>query len=269
MSLQQAYASWLKDSTDRIDYETPFFKLIDKIKSGENFTYLRISDGEYSFFKVGKSWDGAVEDETIKLVKETLYRLIDLKRKEVKDLIIAIQWGTPYDKQYTSIIEKLEHLQKEGFPTPLFSWATVVGKMYTFFKTLKESERPIVLVGPHPLEKIRCFKVTTFIETPNARCWKWQDTIESKIEKEIHTLANPIIIYSCAVSAKLAIPKFYEKYKGLITQIDVGANLGPYVGHISRDWHKAVYHHYLSNACNEIKFFPSKQKNTYPKVEFP
>lgn len=241
-----AYQIWVKDFTKEgllINFEYHFHQLLLKIDSGEPFTFVRISDGEYNLLVFNKSWDGLLDHKTITKSTNCLDSFIQKKKAGKENLILAFQNGTNYDHKYLTLIKTLEPLRRNAPPTPMLSWATVTGRMLDLFKCLRDNNRPIILVGSYPLQKIKAFVVSSFVEMPAQRSWHWQDYLEYLLFLEIERYKdeNPIIIYCCAISAKLMIHKNYEVYGHKITQLDLGANLSPYVGVSLRDWHGAVY----------------------------
>ena len=66
--------------------------------------------------------------------------------------------------------------------------------------------------------------------------WEVQDKIERNLAENIESTEDPVILYACSVTGKMAISKMFFKYEN-ITQLDIGANLDPYAGMACRPWH--------------------------------
>ena len=152
------------------------------------------------------------------------------------DLIVSVQWGTRYDVQFKDIVSSLDSWKRKGYHNSLFSWATVTNNMEDLFTAIKESGKPIIIVGPKYLERLFT-NLSGHVVTSTEKCWLEQDRLEADLEILLQRLENPIVMYACAISAKLMICKNYYKYGDSITQLDMGANLNPYVNVPIRAWH--------------------------------
>ena len=234
---ESAYYLWKQYSNTNIEYEYYFNLLIQKIKNKENFTFIRICDGEYGMLAFEKSQDNKVDYKNIIKVKEELNKLLEIKKIGDSNLLIGIQYGTSFDEEYTEYVNTLGYLKEEGYSCSLISWACVTQQLPLLFLTLNESEKPLILVGPDYLSKFSLLNISSHIATPREKTWEHQDNIESLIELEINKHKNPILLYCCSITGKIAMSKNYIKYKNKITQIDLGSNLDPYVNVSSRPWH--------------------------------
>jgi len=240
------YDLWKIHSNINIDYETYFNNIVNKIDLGENFTFLRLCDGDYHniFFK--NSPDGKMDDDSINLASDKELYILKIKNDALKnkdiidDLIIGMQFGTQYDGQFNEVLKEYDLVTKEGYSAALFSWAYATDNIDRLFFAIRNTKKPIIMVGPEYFINIDVFNIDSHICTPEDYTWLYQDEIENKLNTEIeHFLnngKNPIIIYSCSVTGKIAISNFYKKYKNQITQLDIGSNLNPYVNKLIRGW---------------------------------
>lgn len=249
-NLERAYRQWAVHSNTKIEYLEYFNTLLDKIVKNEKFTFVRICDMEYYLLVNNKCHDGQLNSEDVVKVNKSLNNLISLHSS---NLLIGIQFGTKYDIQYSNYINTvLKDIKARGYSGALFSWATVTGNMLRLFTILNSIKRPIIIIGPEYLKglSIRCIKYTNFITVPERRSWDSQDAIESELDALIKKLKNksPILLYSCSVTAKMAIERNYVKYGNSITQLDLGANLNPYVARFIRCWQEEVYKDYIGKS---------------------
>jgi hypothetical protein len=231
------YDIWKEHSNTDIEYESYFNSLLQKIKDKENFTFIRICDGEYGIIVLEKSHDNRVDLDNILKTKKELNKLLKIKKAGDPNLLIGIQFGTSYDEEYIKFVNKLNYLKKEGYSCSLMSWACVTDKLPLLFSALTESQKPLILIGPEYLSRFSLVKFDSHIITPGLNVWEHQDHIESLIESEISKYENPILLYCCSITGKIAMSKNYIKYKNKITQIDVGSNLDPFSDEYSRPWH--------------------------------
>lgn len=234
---ENAYNIWAKYSNVDIEYEYYFNLLLQKIENKEDFTFIRICDGEYGMLAFEKSHDNKVDYENIIKVKKELNKLLELKKIGDSNLLVGIQYGTSFDEEYTDYVNTLDYLKEEGYSCSLISWACVTHKLPLLFSVLVKSKRPLILIGPEYLSKFSLAKFDSHIITPDQNTWEHQNNIESIIESEINKHKNPILLYCCSITGKIAISKNYIKYKDKITQIDIGSNLDPHVSVFSRPWH--------------------------------
>lgn len=235
-----AYDRWAEYSNVNIDYSSQLSQFINKINNNENFTFLRISDGEYfHLFLEKKNIETDLDSHTSEVMCKELLFMIE-QQKIDDSIIVSILEGTVYDKPFKNDMEKLFSNLLGKFSSSLFSWASVTENIGGLFLSLMENKRPIILVGPNYLTKINKFTINEFVETPESKCWEHQESIENKVHEKIQNYDNPIILYACSVTAKIAISKFYKLYKHKITQIDFGAALDVYAGVKSRPWHREM-----------------------------
>jgi hypothetical protein len=238
ITFETVYNEWAKNSNIDIPYQIYFDDIINRITNKQNFTFIRICDGEYYIMFHKHSVDDQVDSDNINELKNELDDLVLIKKEDNPDLLIGIQHGTKYDKVFEEEINTtLSNLKEEGYPCSLFSWAYAANKLPTLFSVLNNSGRPLILMGPHYLNHFPYFHISSFVETPERKSWEQQYRLEPQLENEINKYENPIIIYCCSVSGKLAISRNYKKYKNNITQIDLGSNLDPYAKVFSRAWH--------------------------------
>lgn len=248
-----AFNIWKVHSSSNIKFDEYYNILINKIKASENFTFIRLCDGEYANLFETRSWDKQLNDDEVKTVATHLNNLISYKLAD-KDLENGLIFGNEHDTQYVrrfekyfEIIHKLD--EKCGkFPATLFSYMTVSDQMELFFEILNNLNRPIILVGPPHLENLELLKYTDHIKTDLKKSWQKQDQIESELNfvlnKYIEQQASPVILYACSVSGKIIMSKNYLEYGNKLTQIDIGANLDPYCDVFSRDWHQPIIDYY-------------------------
>jgi hypothetical protein len=120
----------------------------------------------------------------------------------------------------------------------VFSYIYAKEGLVRLFKSL--SDKNVILVGPEYLKRINIeSRSINYVVTPVRNSWEIQSDIEKDLDEKISLTKDPIIIYACSVTGKMALAKMYFKYPD-ITQIDIGANLDPYAGAGCRPWHPKI-----------------------------
>jgi hypothetical protein len=104
----------------------------------------------------------------------------------------------------------------------------------SWFGPLKELFNHVHIVSPYmnPKNKLE------FIGFKEEEMIKLEQNVSEQIN--IYKDENPVILYSCAASAKIMSHNFYKKYENTITQIDMGAIWDPYCGKKTRPYHEKV-----------------------------
>jgi flavodoxin len=236
------YKIWAHNSNPNENFQEQFESILNKLKQGLNFTFLRICDGEYFHLfldiEIGGFHTHLDKDTSKKLVKELNY-LIEQQKSDEEHLLIGIQYGTNGDKQFKEDInKKLSHLINK-YSCSLWSWALVTNNMNSLFTALDSLQRPIIIVGceylHEPLSKK--FSISKFVKTEGFECWHKQEELEQNIVQAIKETQNAVVLYACSVCGKMAMSKFYREYGNCITQIDMGAGFDTYANVNSRPWH--------------------------------
>lgn len=244
----QAYDIWKKHAPINDPDIREFFYMINNIQKNENFTFIRLNDGEYSCLFSKRSIGGLLSEEIIEKYVKNLNELIDLKcLGDDKNLLLGFEIQTltfnTYETHLTPIIEKIDKI----YSSSIFSYASITHDFPKLFDVL--SEKNILLVGPEYLNQVHKTKQNKYgfgsvkhIITPTQEIWNYQRDIEDKIENYIIENPGLIILYASSIVTKMASLKFYKKYKNLITQIDIGAAFDPYFKISSRPWHELLTH---------------------------
>ena len=255
------YDVWKIHSNTEIPYEWYFSDIIYRLNNKENFTFIRLCDGDYHNIFFNRSPDGKVDIDSIRKAAERELYILDLKNdnliKGIEDnLIVGMQFGTQYDREFVEPLKKYTKVIEDGYSAALFSWAYATDNIEKLFYSLRNSGNPIILVGPNYLEDIDRFPIANHIHTPEDDSWLYQDSIDSQLNRVISEYLNeeknPIILYACSVSAKISSANFYEKYGKFITQLDMGSNLNPYADKPIRGWQ---IREKSKNAVDFFKFY--------------
>lgn len=195
-----------------------YLDLIDKIESFEPFSFSRYGDGEFNcmFGKAGANCDG---HEYFEDLGERLNHAFLNPRG-----IIAVQrygYEQYKDQLGANVWADADILHR----------ASIEGKLHMFHEALQGNE--VVLVGPKHLREFRIYD--EFIEVPLRNAWKDYFCILQQLKWTIGE--GDIVLYCCGMMAEVLI---WDMYKDYYTQIDCGSLFDPYVGVMSRQYHKTL-----------------------------
>jgi hypothetical protein len=264
----ESHIVWDKRNHKRDIYKQSLFDYVDyffnRIKSKKNFTHFRICDGEYRAMFLHKTHRDSMTPDEISHYNEKLYELINFKlnsKYPINDLIIHLQQGSPYCKQFDPQIaelnpQKLMEIPDSDAPSlqnvcasGVFGFISVADTlMEDFIKLISESDYYVILVGPEYLNKIPDLRVDSHIKSVLRGSWRFQEKLESEtrasVEYALLSGKVPLIMYAASIGGKITLLNLYKQYRHLITQIDCGAAFDGIVNVYSRPWHPKLISHY-------------------------
>jgi hypothetical protein len=196
-------------------------EIIKKIDKNEPFAFTRWGDGEwYNVNKVkGKNCDGNtyyedLGDELLKIVSEP------------QDYYLGVQTLIPYSVSQSKLYPQ------NWVDADVFHKASVDGVLDEFIDTLKSAH--VVYIGNKSLKKLSF--INEFIETPFNDSWKIKDQI--LMDVKITFSKNPkVYLFSSGMSTNYYIHKLWKLNCNNI-YIDIGSLFDPYVGRITRSYHR-------------------------------
>jgi hypothetical protein len=252
------YRIWLKNSV--VDVNNPpdfshldslYNRLIENIRDENYFSFMKMGDGDILAYFHHPIIHTTMSDEYRKIFSKTLQPLIEHKiSTNDPKIILGIENNTPFFKveqfedhkwpaeKILDFFEKLKHTDSLKNNCMVFSYIYAKEGLVRLFKSL--SDKNVILVGPEYLKRINIeSRSINYVVTPVRNSWEIQSDIEKDLDEKISLTKDPIIIYACSVTGKMALAKMYFKYPD-ITQIDIGANLDPYAGAGCRPWHPKI-----------------------------
>ena len=221
--------------------------LVEKVKNIENFTMVRYQDGEWTcMLKIEPNFTNKIPKYGIEVDKlgDEMLKIIQSN----PEYYVSVNAGTFHERSALvwPYIKKLKNLfvgevfrrksVEEGLDDFIEALSSrrviVVGP--SWFGTLKELFNHVHIVSPYmnPKNKLE------FIGFKEKEMIKLEQNVSEQIN--IYKDENPVILYSCAASAKIMSHNFYKKYGKTITQIDMGAIWDPYCGKKTRPYHEKV-----------------------------
>ena len=221
--------------------------LVEKVKNIENFTMVRYQDGEWTcMLKIEPNFTNKIPKYGIEIDKLGDEMLKIIQSNPV--YYVSVNAGTFHERSALvwPYIKKLKNL----FVGEVFRRKSVEEGLDDFIEAL--SSRRVIVVGPSwfgPLKELfnHVHIVSPYMNPKNKLefiGFKEEEMIklEQNVSEQINIYKdeNPVILYSCAASAKIMSHNFYKKYENTITQIDMGAIWDPYCGKKTRPYHEKV-----------------------------
>jgi hypothetical protein len=234
---------WERYMPDKHKSEEIYEYIISLIESFKHFTLFRLGDGDIQTYL---NMSTVPVDESDRLNFNTIINPLLKYKIETLDtsLIIGLERYTicmnavfKRDSNKTSkFYEDMKLIYDLNINSVVFMHMYVYKGLQKFFNSLEK--RNVIIVGRDYLKNID-FKSKSkhHIITNKAECWKDQKDLEEQVQEMINKIKDPVIIYACALSAKMLISKMFFNNKN-ITQIDIGSGIDPYAGIKSRPWHE-------------------------------
>lgn len=199
-----------------LDLTNPLMQLQKKIENGENFSFVKMGDGEMlAMLGVeGENCDGS------RYNKELGERLKEAYR------FLGKQSGVQITKWKLGMEKERERLEKElGIECTANHDLLLnrVGELspyhYNFWKAIKNSKRKKIFVGPRKLEGVvKMLNIDSFVEIPEKNAY--ENPINLKAEE------NAIYLFSSGFASKIWIAELLKQNKN-ITCIDCGSAFDP------------------------------------------
>jgi len=216
--------------------ELTFEQLVEKIKEKEPFSFSRFGDGEWNaiFKKEGGNCDG---HEYYPDLGDELSAIV---RSQQKYYMGMQPMATRIQGDRISEFTELHKLNLDWVNADILHKASIKGKIYDFFDVLKGT--PVVMAAPIYLKTInKYFDYNEFVEIPEKNCWLQRNRLSYELSKICNRYKNKnehaVVLIIASMAANVLVDELYKQYGDLITFIDTGSVLDPYVGIKTRTYH--------------------------------
>ena len=248
LSSNMCLKDFIIKSSDNINKEYFSYPvLVRKILEKENFTMVRYQDGEWTcMLKIEPHFTNKIPKYGIEVDKlgDEMLKIIQSN----PEYYVSVNAGTFHERSALvwPYIKKIKNL----FVGEIFRRKSVEEGLDDFIEALKG--RKVIVVGPSwfgPLKELfDHIHIVSPLMNPKNKLefigFKEEEMIklEQNVSEQIniYKYENPVVLYSCAASAKIMSHNFYKKYGKTITQIDMGAIWDPYCGKKTRPYHEKV-----------------------------
>lgn len=214
---------------------TTYEDLIENIASGKPFSFSRWGDGEFNAMlgKRGANCDGhhyfpdmgqalvnvldsQREDQTYYLGMQNLAKRLNGELPAFQEMTEGIDWIN------ADIIHR-HSINNNGIPE--------------LFEAL--GGKSVTLVGGLHLMPLADENRWRFIDIPAKDCWTQYDETAKRIGGVISD-NNGVFLYCASMMANVLIDKTANPLLVDLTNIDIGSAFDPYVGKLSRSYHKKM-----------------------------
>jgi hypothetical protein len=192
-----------------------------RLDAGENFKFLRFGDGEFHCYLGNDIIIGKNEHE--------VYPELTSKIKSIVNNLNPSHYNAlqPYSltiPAFASVIPDINWLNADVFHN-----ASEAGELAPFFRSLQK--RDVVLVSNW--EKLKFNKSWGFIEVGSRNSFDEYHSVLEYINKDYK---ENIFLFA---ASRLSVPVIYDGPEDC-TMIDIGSLLDPYIGRVTRGYHKRM-----------------------------
>ena len=213
--------------------ELTYEDIVNKLRNNEPFSFSRFGDGEFNAMlgKRGANCDGhhyfpdmgralvdvldsQREDQTYYLGMQNLAKRLNGELPAFQEMTEGIDWCNADVIHYQNI----KHNNLDDLLDAL-------------------KGRSVTLVGGLHLMPLADENGWRFIDIPAKDCWNQFDHTEERITN-MNWRTDEVVLYCASMMANVLVDSFIEfRY---YTQIDIGSAFDPYVGKLSRSYHKKM-----------------------------
>jgi hypothetical protein len=209
------------------DFNFDFIK--SALENKKNFSWSRFGDGEFNcilgFHGYNCDWHNYYPDLGAAL------KNIILSKPEYFLSLQSMAWDQLHA---IPLFQELIATRNNWVSHEVLHQLSIDGQIQRFFDVLKTRE--IVLVGNASLRGLeKFFPTRDFIEIPLKNCWLAFGETQARLSTTIRE--NDVVIYCASMMSNILIDGFQH---WPITQMDVGSVFDPYVGRVTRNYHKAL-----------------------------
>ena len=192
-----------------------------RLDAGENFKFLRFGDGEFHCYLGSDIVIGKNEHEVYPELTSKIRSIVDNLNPSHYNALQPFSLTIP---AFQSIIPDYNWLNADVFHN-----ASEAGELAPFFRSLQN--RDVVLVSNW--EKIKFNRSWGFVEVTSRNCfndYRWlMDEIGNYSKDKVFLFA----------ASRLSVPVIYNGPEDC-TMIDIGSLLDPYIGRVTRRYHKRM-----------------------------
>jgi len=194
-----------------------------RLDAGENFKFLRFGDGEFHCYLGSDIVIGKNEHEVYPELTSKIRSIVDNLNPSHYNALQPFSLTIP---EFQNIIPEYNWLNADVFHN-----ASEAGELAPFFRSLQK--RDVVLVSNW--EKLKFNRSWGYIEVGSRNSFDNYDYVMNLITTAPE---HKDTVYLFAAS-RLSVPVIYDGPEDC-TMIDIGSLLDPYVGKITRRYHKRM-----------------------------
>lgn len=209
---------------------------VDKINKREPFSWVRYGDGEWSSIFRDRARTGSGSQSLTDIGLSRAMRKSIAKSWKADNYFPAMRESSlkPKVKQWL-LNNQPAHIWWHD--CTIFYKSSRKGQLYPFIKALRETDYPIVLVGPPRLQKLNIFPVAQFIAIPGRDAWKDHPHILRKCK---NVKGKALFLITAGPTAKPLVWELYPHCGKKSFVLDMGSLWDVYVGKASRRYMRGM-----------------------------
>ena len=192
-----------------------------RLDAGENFKFLRFGDGEFHCYLGSNIVIGKNEHDIYPALTNKIRSIVDNLNHSHYNALQPFSLTIP---EFQNIIPDYNWLNADVFHN-----ASEAGLLAPFFRSLYK--RDVVLVSNW--EKRKFNKSWGFIRVEDRNCFNDYDYVMHNIGDWPN---NTVFLFA---ASRLSVPVIYDGPEDC-TMIDIGSLLDPYIGRVTRGYHKRM-----------------------------
>jgi len=198
--------------------------LTDKIDNNQPFAFSRWGDGEWLNVNKhkGSNCDGNVYYEDL---GDALLEIASTKQNYHMGMQTLITWSSQQANKYDQNWGDADVMHR----------ASMQNELQPFIKSLTSAH--IVYIGNESLKSLPF--INEFIEIPYTNIWNDRKTLISRITETFDDNICKVYCFSAGMATNVFIDQLW-KLNNNNTYIDVGSVFDPYVGRITRSYHRKL-----------------------------
>ena len=193
----------------------------NRLDAGENFKFLRFGDGEFHCYLGSDIIIGKNEHEVYPELTNKIRSIVDNLNPSHYNALQPFSLTIP---SFHSIIPDINWLNADVFHN-----ASEAGELAPFFRSLQG--RDVVLVSSPDKENFN--KTWDFIDVAPRNSFNDYDYVMNEVAKYSK---DTVFLFA---ASRLSVPVIYDSPEDC-TMIDIGSLLDPYIGRVTRGYHKRM-----------------------------
>ncbi len=211
---------------------------VSRLRDKQCYTWIRLGDGEYSaILQDRKITSSRSQRLDIRALRKQVRKVI-IQCPDADNFILSTRPGS--ERPGIGVwLQRNKPAHLHFHDCRVFYQASKHGRLYPFIRALRDSELPVIVVGPERLKALheRVFDISGFVTIPNKDCFVERDRI--MLEVLSYTMPK-IVLLTAGPAAKVMAFHLYHRIGAESFILDMGSLWDVYTGKASRSYHKIM-----------------------------
>jgi len=212
-------------------------EMITKLRNNENFSFSRFGDGEINCILGAQGGQNQLyncdKHQYFKSLGMALYKVLESKPKYIMGLQGLAQRLRKGDKYFNDLISGIDWVDSD-----IIHHASLDNGIDDLIDSIKG--RSVVLIGNFHMAEIALKYDFDFghIVVSEVDCWLEYNEVKKRLLEYVEE--DDIVLYCASMMSEVLIDDLYNYFGDTITQIDIGSAFDPYIGRVTRSYHKKI-----------------------------